>query len=241
MQFTPVKTENEQNKQQKGKSTRQTQSGSDCLKFLLKTDWSLVDKHWALTWERQLQSNWMNCTQHCRQLILWSHLENDETNISLTPLGTSLKGQVPTTTHTIMPSALADVTFKTIKRLPLHNFSPTDTILKVLYAQSVPPFPFINPAEDRRSQLWTWKCGSNGERNSAAKLHFKLARKWANPGRKVAVATEYCTVATNMCGSSVRTLFHITLLVPTILWWLANFLKIYAPLHQCPHCEETEI
>ena len=110
--------------------------------FLLKTDWSLVDKHWALTWQRKPQSNWMNYTQHCSQLFLWSHLRNDETNISLTPLGTSLKGQVPTTTHIIMPSAFADVTFQTIKRRLLHNFSPTDTILKVLYAQC-PPFPSL--------------------------------------------------------------------------------------------------
>jgi len=77
--------------------------------------------------------------------------------------------------------------------------------------------------------------------DSAAKLNFKLARKWANPGRQVAVATGYCTVATNTCGSSVRTLFHITLLAPTILWWLVNFFKNLCTPASEPHWKVAQI
>jgi hypothetical protein len=74
-----------------------------------------------------------------------------------------------------MPSALADVTFQTIKRRPLHNFSPTDTILKVLYAQLMPPFPSLIRQE---SAEVSFKPGSaDPTRYSAAKLNFKLARK----------------------------------------------------------------
>jgi hypothetical protein len=37
-------------------------------------------------------------------------------------------------------------------------------------------------------------------------------------------------VASNICGSSVRNIFHVTLLVPRILKWLLDFWKIYGPL-----------
>jgi hypothetical protein len=47
-------------------------------------------------------------------------------------------------------------------------------------------------------------------------------------------ATKYCTVVPNICGSSVRNLLHVTLLVPRILNLLLGYWKIYAPWHkQC--------
>ena len=42
--------------------------------------------------------------------------------------------------------------------------------------------------------------------------------------------TEFCTVAPNVCGSSVRKLLHVTLLMPRILRWLLDFWKISTPL-----------
>jgi hypothetical protein len=36
-------------------------------------------------------------------------------------------------------------------------------------------------------------------------------------GRKVPAATKFCTVATNICGISLRNLFHVTHLAPGIL------------------------
>ena len=44
----------------------------------------------------------------------------------------------------------------------------------------------------------------------------------ANPRCQVAVATKFCTVTPNLCGSRVN-LLHITLLEPRIFWWILNF------------------
>jgi hypothetical protein len=52
-----------------------------------------------------------------------------------------------------------------------------------------------------------------------------------NPGRRVARATKFCMVATNICGSSVWNLLHFTLLASRILRWLLNFWKICALLY----------
>jgi hypothetical protein len=43
------------------------------------------------------------------------------------------------------------------------------------------------------------------------------------------VATKCCTVAPNICGSSVRNLLHITVLVPRILRRLLIFKGLCAP------------
>jgi len=43
------------------------------------------------------------------------------------------------------------------------------------------------------------------------------------PGRQVAQSTKFCTVALNICGSSVLTLFHVTLLATRFLKWLLDF------------------
>jgi hypothetical protein len=46
------------------------------------------------------------------------------------------------------------------------------------------------------------------------------------PERQVSQVIEFCAVTPNICVSSVWNLFHVTLLVPTILRWLPNFWKI---------------
>jgi hypothetical protein len=57
-----------------------------------------------------------------------------------------------------------------------------------------------------------------------------LKQGCTNPGRLAAVATKLCTVAPNVCGSSVWELFHVSCLVPRILKWLLDVCIIYAPL-----------
>ena len=42
--------------------------------------------------------------------------------------------------------------------------------------------------------------------------NLSLLKLCTNPGCQVAKATEFCMVAPNICGASVRTLIHITLL-----------------------------
>ena len=51
-----------------------------------------------------------------------------------------------------------------------------------------------------------------------------------NPYRKVAVASKVCTVAPNICGSSVWKLLYVTSLGLRIFRWLPGFWKLCAPL-----------
>jgi hypothetical protein len=44
-----------------------------------------------------------------------------------------------------------------------------------------------------------------------------------NTDSQVARTTKFCTVAPNICGSSVWNFLHVTILVPRILRWLLNF------------------
>ena len=44
------------------------------------------------------------------------------------------------------------------------------------------------------------------------------------------VATQFCTVVPNICGSSVWNFLHVTILAPRILRWLLDFWKICAPM-----------
>jgi hypothetical protein len=44
------------------------------------------------------------------------------------------------------------------------------------------------------------------------------------------MATKFCAVAPNICGSSVWNLLYVTLLSPKILRWLLDFWKIHVPL-----------
>jgi len=51
--------------------------------------------------------------------------------------------------------------------------------------------------------------------------------KSRSPGR---MATKYCTMAPNICGSSVWTILHVALLALRILRWLLDFWEVCAPL-----------
>jgi hypothetical protein len=42
--------------------------------------------------------------------------------------------------------------------------------------------------------------------------------------QQITMATKFCTVVPNICGSSAWNLFHVTLLAPIILTWLLNVL-----------------
>jgi hypothetical protein len=44
-----------------------------------------------------------------------------------------------------------------------------------------------------------------------------------NYGRQVAMETKFCTVAPNICGSSVWKLLPVTLLATRIIRWLVDF------------------
>jgi hypothetical protein len=46
-----------------------------------------------------------------------------------------------------------------------------------------------------------------------------------------AVASKFCMVVPNICGSSVRNLLQVILLPPRILRWLLDFWKFCAPVH----------
>jgi hypothetical protein len=53
---------------------------------------------------------------------------------------------------------------------------------------------------------------------------------YTNPGRQVAVATNICAVAPDICGSSVWNLLHVTHLAPRILRRLLDFWNICVSL-----------
>ena len=54
---------------------------------------------------------------------------------------------------------------------------------------------------------------------------------YTNPESQVAMATEFCTVGSNICRCPLRNLLHVTLLVPRILRWSLDFWEICGPLH----------
>ena len=64
-----------------------------------------------------------------------------------------------------------------------------------------------------------------------------LTQSCKNHGRQVAMATKFCTVAPNICGSSVRDLLQVSLVVPRILWWLLIYWKNFAPYINLPFTE----
>jgi hypothetical protein len=61
-------------------------------------------------------------------------------------------------------------------------------------------------------------------------LHYIVNEGCTNHGCEVALATEFCTVAPNICGPSVWILLHVTLLAPKILRWLLVCLEKLALL-----------
>jgi len=56
-----------------------------------------------------------------------------------------------------------------------------------------------------------------------ASPHNGLLHAYINAGRQVAVATKFCTVAPNICGSSVYNLLYVAFLTPNILRWRLDF------------------
>jgi len=52
----------------------------------------------------------------------------------------------------------------------------------------------------------------------------------ANSSRQVAVATKFYTVASDIFGSLVWGVFHVTILAPRILRWPSHILRICVPL-----------
>jgi len=56
---------------------------------------------------------------------------------------------------------------------------------------------------------------------------YVLENGCINLGRQVARKTKFCTVASNICGISAWSLFHVCLLAPKILSWILDFWKIY--------------
>lgn len=63
-----------------------------------------------------------------------------------------------------------------------------------------------------------------------------LYQRFTNTGCQVAAATKFCTVATNIYGSSVWNLLHVDLLASRILKNLLHFLKICALMFFIPTC-----
>jgi hypothetical protein len=48
-------------------------------------------------------------------------------------------------------------------------------------------------------------------------MHTHIIQGCTNAGRQDAVANKFCTMALNICGSSVWNLGHVTFLAPSIL------------------------
>lgn len=61
----------------------------------------------------------------------------------------------------------------------------------------------------------------------------QIMQECTNPGLLIAPETKFCTVALNICGSSMWILLYVTLLSPWILEWLVSFWKVCAPLKRC--------
>jgi hypothetical protein len=57
-----------------------------------------------------------------------------------------------------------------------------------------------------------------------------LPQWYINLGHQVAQATRCCTVAYNICGSSVWNFLHVVFLAQRILMWITYCRKICAPL-----------
>jgi hypothetical protein len=49
------------------------------------------------------------------------------------------------------------------------------------------------------------------------KDNIRLNKGCTNPGGRIVLATEFCNVAPNVCGSSVWNLFHVTRMLSRIL------------------------
>jgi hypothetical protein len=59
---------------------------------------------------------------------------------------------------------------------------------------------------------------------------LNLLQRYTNSGSEAAVSAKFWAVALHICGSSVVTVLHVTLLARRILRWLLHFWKICALL-----------
>jgi hypothetical protein len=68
--------------------------------------------------------------------------------------------------------------------------------------------------------------------NARAELPLRIGMRFRWLGQmhksrtQVAQATQFCTVSSDICGSSAWNLVHLTVLVPRTVWWLLEFWKI---------------
>jgi hypothetical protein len=68
-----------------------------------------------------------------------------------------------------------------------------------------------------------------------------LNQECINLRSHVAWLTKFCTVASNICGSSVWNLLLVTLLASRILGWLLDFQKFVHPYMKCVSNEDKII
>jgi len=57
-------------------------------------------------------------------------------------------------------------------------------------------------------------------------IRDRLLQRCTQPGRQVAMAVKFCTVAADICGDSMWNLLHVTLLASRILRWLPDVWRI---------------
>lgn len=74
----------------------------------------------------------------------------------------------------------------------------------------------LSPTVPRHSMLFSVSVFVSYK---TASPHHGLLQACTNPGRQVPMATKFCTVAPNICGSSVWNLFRVAFLTPNILKW----------------------
>ena len=91
--------------------------------------------------------------------------------------------------------------------------------------------PFILGLGTSGGERWTSRSGPFilGKEQEAGWTPESIWAFWRREQFHVAVANKLCTVAPNIC-SSIWNLLHATLLAATILRWLLDFWKIFAPL-----------
>jgi hypothetical protein len=141
--------------------------------------------------------------------------------------------------------------------MSLHFTSHVGLIISTLYElrpnRTSDPFWWrsqLSPMNNQTSELYsdygfhipifgTKCCCLLADRNSQRSLYFRwlssesdvnISQECTNPGRQAAMATNFCKVAPNICGSYEWNLFDVTLLAPRIFRWLLDFWKNFALL-----------
>lgn len=113
-----------------------------------------------------------------------------------------------------------------------------------LYALLTPGWPSSHDHLTSRAKIWYWldmelgglqhQYGCSREEKNSACLELTLHHSpQPSPGVHKSLVSQFCTVAPNICVSSVWDLFYIILLVPRILIWYVYFWKIFGPSDCC--------